>query len=120
MVGMFPTVLLVHAVRVYRRTTTITNGAAVESTTLLGTAGCLISEVSANRGQNDQDGVIVQEAVLSGTNPLLSEANVWFQVVKGPFPANIELFPVGGQSPHGAAGGIRQYYRFRVSTVAVG
>ena len=120
MVGMFPTVLLVHSVRVYRRSTAIVNGAALETPTLLGVAGCLISEVSSDRGQNDQDGAIVQEAVLSGTSPLLSEANVWFQVVKGPFPPNTEVFPVSGQSPHGAADGIRQYYRFRVSTVAVG
>lgn len=120
MVGMFPTVLLVHSVRVYRRSTAIVNGAAVETPTLLGVAGCLISEVSSERGQNDQDGAIVQSAALSGTSPLLGEANVWFQVVKGPFAANTELFPVGGQSPHGAAGGIRQFFRFRVSTVKPG
>lgn len=120
MPGPFPTALLRHAVNVYRRSTAITNGAAVETTTLLGTAACLISEVSSTRGQNDQDGVVVQQATLTGTSPLLAEANVWFTVAKGPFAANVELFPAGGQSPHGADGIMAQFYRFKITTVAPG
>lgn len=120
MPGPFPITLLRHAVNVYRRTTTVTNGAAVEGTTLLGTAACLISEVSSRRGQNDQDGAVVQEHALTGVSPLLGEANVWFTVAKGPFAVGTELFPVGGLSPHGADGIMQQFYRFRVSTVAPG
>lgn len=122
MSGPFPTALLRHAVSVYRRTTAITDGAAVESAAMLGTGpvACLISEVSSSRGQNDQDGAVVLEATLTGVNPLLAEANVRFVVVRGPFAAGVELFPAGGQSPHGADGIMRDFYRFRVSTVAPG
>ena len=46
----FPTGLLTHSVKVYRRSTTITDGEAVETVTLLGTVACLISSGSPNRG----------------------------------------------------------------------
>lgn len=120
MPGPFPTAMLVHSVKVYRRSTAITNGEPVETGTLLGTAACLISEVSSARGQNDQDGVIAQDAALTGLSSLLAEANVRFEVVKGPFAAGTILFPQGGQSPHGMGGLFRSFYRFRVSTVAYG
>lgn len=122
MPGAFPTALLVHTVKVYRRSTTITNGEAVESGTLLGTAACLISEVSSSRGQNEQDGVVAIDAALTGTSSLLGEANVKFEVVKGPvgLVAGTVFFPQGGQSPHGSEPFMRSFYRFRVSTVAYG
>lgn len=120
MPGPFPTALLVHSVKVYRRSTAITNGEAVESGTLLGTAVCLISEVESVRGQNDDDGVIVQNAALTGVSSLLAEANVRFEVVKGPVAAGTVFFPQGGQSPHGLGNLFRDFYRCRVSTVAYG
>lgn len=120
MYGVFPSTLLVHVVKVFRRSTTIANGEAVESATLLGTASCLISEVGGSRGQNDQDGAIVQEATLSGTSPLLGEANIRFEVVKGPFAPGTVLFPQGGMAPHATQGLFRQFYRHKVSTVAYG
>jgi hypothetical protein len=116
----FPVSLLTHSVRVYRRTTAVTDGEPVETGTLLGTAACLISEVEANRGVNEQDGTLVYTAALSGFSLLLGSANVRFEVVKGPFAANTVLFPEGGQTPHGEGAGIRRFYRFRVSTVATG
>lgn len=120
MPGPFPTALLVHTVKVYRRTTTVTNGEAIEVPALLGTAACAITEVSSSRGQNDQDGVVVLDAALTGVSPLLAEANVQFEVVKGPVAAGTVFFPQGGQSPHGLGTLFRNFYRFRVSTVAYG
>jgi hypothetical protein len=103
MPGPFPTALLVHSVRVYRRSTAITNGEPVETGTLLGTAACAITEVSSARGQNDQ-----------------AEANVRFEVVKGPVAAGTVFFPQGGRSPHGLGNLFRDFSRFRVSTIALG
>lgn len=115
----FPTGLLTHSVTVRTRTTAITDGDPVESVSTAGTCNCLISSVSSTRGVNDQDGAIVWSATLSGTSALLSDPNVLFVVVKGPMPVGTVLFPTGGQSPHEGAG-VRQFYRFPVSTVKPG
>ena len=118
--GKFPTPLLTHTVTVRQRVTTITDGEPVESVTTIGTAACLISSVQVNRGVNDQDGALGLSATLSGVDPLLGQGNVLFVVVAGPFDAGTVLFPAGGWSPHGAAGGVSRFYRFAVSTVKPG